>query len=103
MYNLSSILKLVALYVMMFNYLMCCGYEAALLQMGQTAEENHKVVTHYCGLLKEERTHTNTPTHQLPLLYSLLLSFMSSHKYTYHYHLSVTFFISFTLTPVPRF
>lgn len=73
--HLSSILKLVTLWVMMSHYLMCCGYEAALLQMGQTAEEDHKVVTHYCGLLKEETTHANTPTHRLSLYFSVTFSY----------------------------
>lgn len=56
--HLPSILKLVTLCVMMSDYLMCCGYEAALVQIGQTAEEAREVVTHYCGLQKEKRTHT---------------------------------------------
>lgn len=73
--HLSSILKLVTLCVMMSHYLMCCGYEAALLQMGQTVEEDHKVVSHYCGLLKEERTYTNTPTHRLSVCFSVSFSY----------------------------
>lgn len=73
--HLSSILKLVTHRVMMSAYLMCCRYEAPLLQMGQTAEEDRKVVTHYCGPLKEEATRTKTPTHQLALYSSVTFSY----------------------------
>lgn len=83
----------------MSDYLMCGGYEAALLQMGQAAEEDHKVVTHYCGLLKEKRTHTNTPTHQLPLYFSVTFSYELTQ--IHHNHLSGTF--SFSLLTVLSF